>query len=132
MVIAMLNQQSFEMLLSCIIFNCGPNQWAPLGETSLSFCPWKSMKNLGKKKFFPHGSVCLRLPPTECLFIKECALTLNQVLRWRPWLSVKFLSGPFYLSLVQSDSYFTYTEVWDKGYMWMDLGSISGSLNISV
>lgn len=78
--------------------------------------PWKTLV----KKILSSWLSLSQTPTTECLFIKECALTLNQVLRWRPWLSVKFLSGPFYLSLVQSDSYFTYTEVWDKGYMWMD------------
>lgn len=59
--------------------------------------PWKTLV----KKILSSWLSLSQTPPTECLFIKECALTLNQVLRWRPWLSVKILSffGPVWLIL---------------------------------
>lgn len=101
----MLTQQIFEMLLSCIIFNCGPNQWAPLGETSLSFCPWKSMKNLGKKnsflmaqsvsdsphRVFVHKRVCIDLESS----LKVKALALCEVLVW----TILSFFGPVWLIL---------------------------------
>lgn len=101
----MLTQQIFEMLLSCIIFNCGSNQWAPLGETSLSFCPWKSMKNLGKKnsflmaqsvsdsphRVFVHKRVCIDLESS----LKVKALALCEILVW----TILSFFGPVWLIL---------------------------------